>query len=135
MSISREKCPSKAEDYIIFVDSPSEEFFCPINSSLLLQPHLTLCCGKHLSEECATRIQGEGGPCPLCKTPDWSTVLNKHFCHQVKELHVFCNHKEKGCWWKGELYNLENHVQSCTFRCSCMFIPIYKYVKSILLIG
>ena len=68
-SLSQERNQSTVEDEIIFVDSPSEEFFCPVNSSLLLKPHLTLCCGKHLSEECATEIQKDGGPCPLCKAP------------------------------------------------------------------
>ncbi|CAI8028787.1 hypothetical protein GBAR_LOCUS16358 [Geodia barretti] len=106
---------SPEEDYP-FVEKPSEDFFCPVMLSLLLQPHLTSCCGKHLSEESATRIQGEGGPCPLCKSPDWSTVLDKHVRRQVKELHVFCRHKEKGCWWKRELSDFTQHVQSCQFR-------------------
>ncbi|CAI8017368.1 Protein TANC2 [Geodia barretti] len=106
---------SPEEDYP-FVEKPSEDFFCPVTLGLLLQPHLTSCCGKHLSEESATRIQGEGGPCPLCKAPDWSTVLNKLFRRQVKELHVFCRHKEKGCWWKGELSDFTQHVHSCQFR-------------------
>ncbi|CAI8028796.1 Ankyrin-3, partial [Geodia barretti] len=106
---------SPEEDYP-FVEKPSEDFFCPVTLGLLLQPHLTSCCGKHLSEESATRIQGVGGPCPLCKSPDWSTVLDKHVRRQVKELHVFCRHKEKGCWWKGELSDFTQHVQSCQFR-------------------
>ena len=91
---------------------------------LLLQPHLTSCCGKHLSEESATRIQGEGGPCPLCKSPDWGTMLDKLFRRQVKELHVFCRHKEEGCWWKGELSYFKQHVHSCQFR--------YKLYQSVL---
>ena len=117
---------SPEEDYP-FVEKPSEDFFCPVTLGLLLQPHLTSCCGKHLSEESATRIQGEGGPCPLCKAPDWSTVLNKLFRRQVKELHVFCHHKEKGCWWKGELSDFTQHVHSCQFRylaISISFTPL-----------
>ncbi|CAI8018852.1 TNF receptor-associated factor 4, partial [Geodia barretti] len=106
---------SPEEDYP-FVEKPTEDFFCPVTLGLLLQPHLTSCCGKHLSEESATRIQGEGGPCPLCKSPDWSTLLDKHVRRQVKELHVFCRHKEKGCRWKGELSHFTQHVQSCQFR-------------------
>ena len=106
---------SPEEDYL-FVQKPSEDFFCPVTLGLLLQPHLTSCCGKHLSEESATRIQGEGGPCPLCKDPDWTTVLNKHLSRQVKELLVFCHHMEKGCQWRGELLYSPQHVESCQFR-------------------
>ena len=80
---------------------------------LLLQPHLTSCCGKHLSQEAAIRIQGERGACPLCNEPDWSTVLNKHFKRQLYALRVFCRHEVRGCGWQGELSDLERHVQSC----------------------
>ena len=106
------------EDDYHFVKKPSEDMFCPVTMGVLLQPHLTSCCGKHISEESATRIQGEGGPCPLCKSQEWSSVLNKLFRHEVNELHVFCHHKQQGCWWKGQLSEFENHVQSCSFRYS-----------------
>ena len=109
------------EDYL-FVERPPDDYFCPVTFNLLLKPNLTLCCGKHLSEECATRIQGEGGPCPLCKASDWSTVLNKHFYHKVNSLHVFCRHYEKGCWWKGALTGFEHHLQLCPFRLLSFFV-------------
>ena len=70
------------EDYR-FVEEPSDDFFCPVTMGLLLHPHLTSCCGNHISEEAASRIQREGGACPLCKEGDWSTVLNKCFQRQV----------------------------------------------------
>ena len=90
---------------------------------LLLQPHLTACCGNHLSEAAAMKIQGEttiwiqgeGGACPLCKMPDMVTLPDKCFLRQVKQLHVFCRHKERGCEWQGELFNLDHHLQSCSY--------------------
>ena len=81
--------------------------------TLLLQPHLTLCCGNHISEEAASRIQREGGACPLCNAPQWSTVLSKHFQRQVNALRLFCYHKDRGCEWQGELSDMERHIQSC----------------------
>ena len=112
---SFEQPPPAPEDFT-FVEQPSEDFFCPVTYSLLLEPHLTACCGKHLSREAATRIQREGGACPLCKKPHLTTVLNKHFLRQVNELHVFCRHEDKGCGWQGELSDLECHVQSCPMK-------------------
>ena len=100
------------EDYP-FVEQPSDDFFCPVTFGLLLQPHLTSCCGNHLSQEAVTRVQGEGGACPLCKASQWSTVLNKHFQRQVNSLCVFCRHEDKGCGWQGELAAFTHHVQSC----------------------
>ena len=104
--------PSPEDDYQ-FVEEPTDDFFCPVTYGVLLQPHLTSCCGKHLSQEAATRIQREEGACPLCKTRSWSTVLNKHFQRTVYSLRVFCRHEERGCGWQGELAALQHHVQLC----------------------
>ena len=106
---------SPAEDYP-FVEEPSDDFFCPVTLVLLLQPHLTSCCGNHLSEESVTRIQREGGSCPLCKSLDWSTMLDRHFQRQVKLLRVFCQYKDRGCLWQGELTAFHHHVQNCPMK-------------------
>ena len=108
---------STAEDLSFqFVEEPSEDFFCPVTCGLLLQPHFTTCCRKHLSKEAATRIQEEGGACPLCKKPQFSTILDKQLRREVNKLHVFCHHKDRGCRWRGELSELERHVQSCRMK-------------------
>ena len=103
---------SEKTDYL-FVEQPSDDFYCPVVMDLLLQPHLTLCCGNHLSPEAALRLQREEKPCPFCVLPKWSTVLDKHFRRQVKSLRVYCNSKEKGCKWQGYMFDLEHH--SCSF--------------------
>ena len=105
-----------AEEDYHFVEQPSDDFFCPVMFCLLLQPYLTSCCGKHLSQEAATTIEGERKPCPLCKEGKWSTVLNKHFQRQVRELSVFCRHDDQGCGWQGQLSDLENHVRRCPMK-------------------
>lgn len=106
---------SNEEEYP-FVKTPSDDFVCPVTYSLLLQPYLTTCCGKHLSQEVATRIQEEGGVCPLCKASEWSSVLNKHFQRQVKALDVLCRHEDRGCGWQGELSEFQRHVKSCPLK-------------------
>ena len=108
--------PPQAEEEFPFIEEPSGDFFCPVTYGLLLQPHQTMCCGKHLSQEAATRIQGEGGACPLCKEPHLNTVLDKWFRCQVNEVLLFCHHEERGCGWQGELSNFEHHVQSCPMK-------------------
>ena len=108
-----------------FVKQPSEDFFCPVTKELLLQPHLTTCCGHHLSDEATIRIQGGGGACPMCKATNWSTILDKRFYRQVRELRVFCRHKERGCGWEGELSTLEHHDESCLWKNS----PIQTMVR------
>ena len=103
------------QDYL-FIEEPSEDYFCPVTTGLLLYPHLTSCCGKYLSLEAAIRIQRGGGVCPLCKSAEWSTVLNKELQRQVKSLRVFCRHEDRGCRWQGELRDFDKHVESCQMR-------------------
>lgn len=75
--------PSKKMKYA--KEPAPSDFICSVTADLLLQPHLTLCCGQHLSPEAVTTMVEDGMPCPLCKTASWSTVLNKHFQRQVKD--------------------------------------------------
>ena len=80
---------------------------------LLLKPHLTSCCGNHISLKAANRLKREGRTCPLCKEQSWSTVLNKRFQREVKSLPVFCRHVDRGCEWQGDLAAFHKHVESC----------------------
>ena len=131
-----------AEQKFYFAEQPPENFFCPVTCGLLLQPHLTTCCGNHLSQEAAMKIQGEttiwiqgeGGACPLCNMPDLVTLPDKYFLRQVKKLCVFCHHKEKGCKWQGELFDLDHHLQSCPYSDLSRYTlltctsPYYPYI-------
>ena len=103
---------------IEFVKKPPDDIFCPVTTTPLLVPHLTSCCGQHLSEEAADRIKHDGRACPLCNTPSWSTLLNRHFQRKICELRVFCPRKMRGCRWEGELGALHRHEQSCASKTS-----------------
>jgi hypothetical protein len=107
---------SGATQDCLFIEGPSEDYFCPVTAGLLLDPHLTSCCGKYLSQEAVIRIQMMEGVCPLCKSAEWSTVLNKELQRQVKSLRVFCRHEDRGCRWQGELRDFDKHVESCQMR-------------------
>ena len=115
---------SLADDDYQFVEQPSDDFFCPVTMGLLLNPHETSCCGKHLSQEAAIRILKEGGACPLCNAANWATVLSKHFQREVKQLHVLCRYQDKGCKWKGELAAFQLHIQSCGFQVRNIMCPL-----------
>ncbi|CAI8047990.1 hypothetical protein GBAR_LOCUS26520, partial [Geodia barretti] len=100
-----------------FVEQPSADFFCPVTMGLLLQPHLTSCCGKHISQEAAAKIRREKLPCPLCKKAHWNTMLDKRFRREVNALHVCCRHEDRGCGWQGEMTTFHTHAKSCPMRC------------------
>ena len=101
-----------------FIKKPSEDFFCPVTKDLLLEPYQASCCGHHFSAEAVTRIQGEGGACPMCKKEKFVTSHDIYFRRQTHGLRVFCDHKERGCGWKGELSALNHHIQTCSWKTS-----------------
>ena len=49
----------------------------------------------------------------MCKNKDWNSIVDKKFRRQVKELKVYCPHKNEGCMWVGELASLEHHISKC----------------------
>ena len=100
----------------LFVEPPDDSFFCPVTLELLLQPHLTSCCGGHISADAVSRVQGGDHPCPLCGARTWNTVLNKHFQRQVRALRVVCCYENRGCVWQGALSYQERHIESCSMK-------------------
>ena len=106
---------AKKPDYD-FVEEPSQDFFCPVTLELLTDPHLTMCCGNHLSQEAANRLKRDGKPCPMCKDPQLNTVPNKHYKRKVNEIKVCCPHKKSGCEWVGGVNEVKQHSDSCPKR-------------------
>ena len=104
-----------SQDYD-FVEQPDQDFYCPVSLEILLEPHQTLCCGQHISQEAADRLIKEGKPCPLCKDENFTTHQDKYFNRKVKQLKVCCPHKKSGCVWVGELGDLNQHFTSCLNR-------------------
>ena len=96
-----------------FVERPSEDFFCPVTFELLLDPHLTACCGNHLSQRAVSRLKREGKLCPICKEPDLATMLDKFHRRKVRAVQVRCPHTPGGCEWVGEVGELSQHIQTC----------------------
>ena len=97
-----------------FVEHPSEDFFCPVTTELLLDPYLTACCGNHLSQRAVTRLKSEGKSCPICKEPDLATMLDKFHRRKVQAVQVRCPHTTpSGCEWVGEVGELSQHIQTC----------------------
>ena len=108
--------PRSMERDFIFVERPSQDFFCPVSLELLLEPQLTSCCGHHLSLEAATRLRREGKACPMCNGEQWSAMLDKYHRRRVHEVRVRCWHMDNGCAWVGEVNDLKQHTDACEKR-------------------
>lgn len=106
---------SSQQDYD-FIDSPDQDYYCPVSLSILLDPHQTTCCGHHISQEAAHSLVKDGKPCPMCKSLDFATQEDKYFRRKVKGLKVTCHYKSLDCDWIGELGHLEHHLIACPKR-------------------
>ena len=99
-----------------FVEEPSQDFFCPVTLELLTDPHQTLCCGNHLLQEAASRLERDGKPCPMCKDPQLATIPDKFHKRRVSEIKVRCPHKKSWCEWVGGINEVKQHSDSCPKR-------------------
>ena len=96
-----------------FVEEPPDTLVCPVCLLPCREPHLISCCGKKVCHSCISRVQLAGQPCPLCRTPEFATMIDREVERQVLSLKVYCNNKEDGCTWIGELRQLERHSNTC----------------------
>ena len=106
-----------------FVEEPPDSLVCPVCLLPCREPHLISCCGKKVCHSCISRVQQNDQPCPLCRTPQFITLLDREVERQILNLKVYCNNKEDGCTWTGELRQLEGHLNSCN---GCNVLCKYK---------
>ena len=93
-----------------FVTNPPKSLECPICLLTLCDPHVISCCGNEFCQVYVQRVQRDGKPCPLCFETNVTTLLHKKLVHEVNALVVRCPQKELGCDWKGELGQVQYHL-------------------------
>ena len=95
-----------------FVEDPPQwlQTECPICLQVLQEPYQVTCCGKSFCKQCIERIKAANKACPCCKKEDFNDFPNKGLQQPLYGFKVYCINKEKGCEWKGELGDLEKHI-------------------------
>ena len=92
-----------------FLKPPPDDYFCPVSLELLVAANQTTCCGSHLSEDIASKLEGANKPCPLCNKPEVRTTKDLYFRRIVSQVKIYCIKKRQGCKWEGEAGGLEKH--------------------------
>ena len=85
---------------------------CPICLLVLREPYQATCCGKSFCKECIERLKIRSNSCPICKTENFFSYPNKGLQQSLYDFEVYCSHKSKGCEWRGELRELDKHLNS-----------------------
>ena len=95
-----------------FVESPLSAFQtdCPICRLILRDPYQATCCGTSFCHTCSQQIKAGNDLCPTCRRNNFEVFPNKGLKRSICQLSVFCTHRKDGCTWKGELGELEHHL-------------------------
>lgn len=88
------------------VDKP----ICPVCQQILREPYQTSCCGSSFCRVCVENVKTENKPCPKCKQEKFSIVHNESLQRSLYGFQVYCSHKLEGCEWKGELGQVDSHL-------------------------
>ena len=81
-----------------------------------------MCCGHLFCKSCLDSVKKAAltsNVCPICRDEEFVTYPQKQANREIKELHVYCTNKEKGCEWQGELNGINNHLgnsDGCQFE-------------------
>ena len=95
-----------------FVEEPPNRSQCPICLLVPRDPYQTLCCGNAFCKDCITKIKLHKKPCPTCKTEDFVFYPDKGLERELYNSQVCCSFKSRGCDWRGELRQLDQHLNS-----------------------
>ena len=91
---------------------PPNRSQCPICLLVPRDPHQTPCCGNAFCKDCITKIKLHKKPCPTCKTEDFLSYPDKGLERELYSSQVCCSFKSRGCDWRGELRQLDRHLNS-----------------------
>ena len=104
------------------VSQPPDCLVCKMCHLPSRDPYLSVCCGHVFCKSCLDNVKKATAitnACPVCRDEEFVTFLNKAVDREVKQLHIYCTNKKKGCEWQGELNNINNHLgnsDGCQFE-------------------
>ena len=104
-------------DYQFLEPGPSDDQECPICHLVVRNAYQVNCCGKILCEGCLMKYRKQSRRCPMCRTH----IGDKYFKdtrsdREIKSLKVYCDNKEAGCDWTGEVREIEKHLEECGYK-------------------
>ena len=102
----------------LFVEAPPDiiQTECPLCLLVLRQPRQVTCCGKSFCRVCLDKFKSTAARqsdvvfCPCCNNTKIVDYPNIGLQQSLHGLRVHCVNKDKGCEWRGELGELDNHL-------------------------
>lgn len=121
-----------AERNFSFVEQMPKEVQteCSVCLNILQDPYIVECCGHRFCKTCIEKVVHEDRPCPLCMSPKFQKLPDKHLQRLLNQRKVYCLLKNKGCDWVGEMDKLKRHLLASSNSSesskplTCDFVPI-----------
>ena len=102
--------PTKGYDCEFISEVPSH-CKCPICECVLRDPQRVSCCDEEYCKECILQVLSDDKPCPGCgNNNDISISESKKTKRLALQLRCRCTNQKEGCEWKGELQELDAHL-------------------------
>ena len=99
-----------------FVEEPLDLLICKICQLASRNPYETTCCHNTFCKVCIDLANNQGlTSCPLCRHQPIQINECVQLRRQIMSLHVFCDNKELGCEWVGEVEAIERHKEQCPY--------------------
>ena len=92
-----------------FVEDLPKQYECPICLMAMREPHIVNCCGQKYCKTCIEQVGKDDKPCPVC-SQTFTTMIERALEREILGLNVYCEKREEGCKWIGELKQLKNHL-------------------------
>ena len=110
----------KGYDYQFLEPGPSDIQKFPICHLVVRNAYQVNCCGKILCEGCMMKCRETSETCPICRTRIGDNCFKDTRSDlEIKSLKVYCDNKEAGCDWTGEVREIEKHLKECAYQKIC----------------
>ena len=109
-----------SNEMYVFLSQPSEWLYCRSCHQLLVEAQEMSCCEGMFCLKCIEQWKAMGKDhCPGCTTTEgWRWHPSRAVERVLKGLHVLCRNHSKGCQWRGELRDQNEHLDKDT---GCQF--------------
>ena len=85
---------------------------CPICHLILRDPYQATCCGYNFCYTCSQQVQRNNSPCPWCRKAKYEFQKDMGMGLALNKLGVYCTYSIDGCTWRGELRELQAHLDN-----------------------
>ena len=104
--------------------SSSQPFVCGLCNELMKEPLRTQCCQGSICTPCLYDWQQveltadefcESFTCPLCRASYFKFVEDEGLQHKMEDTVIPCKNSSLGCPWSGEVVQLSDHLEDCSY--------------------